>query len=259
MNMTEASANPFRLDDETALITGGGSGIGLGIARCMVRVGGRVVLVGRREDRLVQACAELGAMSSYVVHDVTRVEAAGDLVAAAQKAAGTNLTILINNAGGGIKKPAVETTSEEFQALFTTHVLAAHALTRAVIPTMVTQGKGSILFMSSMTAFLGMPLVMAYAAAKSAYLGMVSTLSAELCGKGVRVNAIAPGWILTDITRKGLDNDPPRKARVLTRIQMGRLGETEDVGWAAVYLCSPVAQYITGVTLPVDGGALVGF
>lgn len=251
--------NPFRLDNETALITGGGSGIGLGIARCMIQVGAKVVLIGRREERLAQACNELGPMSSYIAHDVTQVEFANDLIAAAEKAAQSPLTILINNAGMGLKKPAIDTTLDEFRSLFNTHVFAAYALTQAVVPKMVAQGKGSILFMSSMTAFMGMPLVMAYAAAKSAYFGMVSTLSAELCTKGIRVNAIAPGWILTDITRRGLDNDPPRKARVLTRIQMGHMGNPDDVGWAAVYLASPAAGYVTGVTLPVDGGALVGF
>lgn len=257
--MPSLTPNPFHLNNETALITGGGSGIGLGVARCMIHAGAKVVLVGRREERLTQACAELGPKSSYVVHDVTRVDAAEDLITTAEKAAQSPMTILVNNAGMGLKKPAIETTLEEFRSLFDTHVLAAHALTQAIVPGMLARGKGSILFMSSMTAFLGMPLVMAYAAAKSAYLGMVSTLSAELCVKGIRVNAIAPGWILTDITRKGLDNDPPRKSRVLTRIQMGKMGQPEDVGWAAVYLCSPAAGYVTGVTLPVDGGALVGF
>jgi gluconate 5-dehydrogenase len=257
--MTTASINPFRLDGETALITGGGSGIGLGIARCMVQAGAKVVLVGRREDQLIQACAELGALASYVAHDVTRLDAAGELVAAAQKVAQGPVTILVNNAGTHLKKPAAETSPEDFQGVLNTHVLAAHALTRALIPGMVAQGKGSILFTSSMAAFMGVPLVLAYAAAKSAYFGMVSTLSAELSAKGVRVNAIAPGWIFSEMSRKALESDPARKAKVLSRIQMGRMGEPADIGHAAVYLSSAAAGYVTGVTLPVDGGASVGF
>ena len=110
-----------------------------------------------------------------------------------------------------------------------------------------------------MAAYMGVPLVMAYAAAKSAYFGMVSTLSAELSGKGVRVNAIAPGWIFSEMSRKALESDPARKAKVLSRIQMGRMGDPSDIGNAAVYLSSPAAAYVTGVTLPVDGGASVGF
>jgi NAD(P)-dependent dehydrogenase (short-subunit alcohol dehydrogenase family) len=249
----------YSLDNETALITGGGTGIGLGVARCMVKAGAAVVLVGRRESELSKACAELGASASFVVQDITRFEEAPALVQRAEQSAGTAISILVNNAGTHLKKLAVDTTPEEFQAMFNTHVLAAHALASAVSPGMVARGRGSILFMSSMAAFMGVPMVMAYAAAKSAYFGMVSTLSAELSAKGVRVNAIAPGWIFSEMSRKALDNDPERKNKVMSRIQMGRMGSPEDIGWAAVYLCSPAAAYVTGVTLPVDGGAAVGF
>jgi gluconate 5-dehydrogenase len=251
--------NPFSLSGKAALITGGGSGIGLGIARCMVQAGARVVLVGRREEPLKAACAELGAMASFVAHDITRLDAAETLIQDAQRAANAPLTILVNNAGTHLKKFAVDTTPEELLSVFTTHVLAAHALTRVFV-TALPEGDGaSILFTSSMAAFMGVPQVMAYATAKSAYFGMVSTLSAELSAKGIRVNAIAPGWIFSDMTQKALDNDPPRKARVMSRIQMGRMGSPEDIGLAAVYLSSRAANYVTGVTLPVDGGAAVGF
>ena len=250
---------PFTLENETALITGGGTGIGLGIARCMVQNGARVVLVGRREEPLAKACADLGGQASFVAADITRLDAASELVATAAKVAQSPISILVNNAGTHLKKFAEDTTPEDFQNVLTTHVLAAHALTRAAIPGMLANGHGSILFTSSMAAFMGVPQVMAYAAAKSAYFGMVSTLSAELSAKGVRVNAIAPGWIFSDMTQQALDRDPARKARVLSRIQMGRMGSPEDIGWAAVYLSSPAASYVTGVTLPVDGGASVGF
>ena len=257
--MTTSSVPPFSLTGQTALITGGGTGIGLGMARCMVQSGARVVLVGRRQEELARAVAELGPMASFVAHDITKLDQAAELVAAAENAAQAPLTILVNNAGTHLKKFAVDTTPEEFQAVFTTHVLAAHALTRAVIPALKRSGQGAILFTSSMAAFMGVPQVLAYAAAKSAYFGMVSTLSAELSGQGVRVNAIAPGWIFSEMSKRALESDPARKAKVLSRIQMGRMGQPEDVGWAAVYLCSPAANYVTGVTLPVDGGAAVGF
>jgi gluconate 5-dehydrogenase len=250
---------PFTLENETALITGGGTGIGLGIARCMVQNGARVLLVGRREEPLAKACADLGGQASFVAADITRLDAAAELVATATKVAQSPISILVNNAGTHLKKFAEDTTPEDFQNVLTTHVLAAHALTRAAIPGMLANGHGSILFTSSMAAFMGVPQVMAYAAAKSAYFGMVSTLSAELSAKGVRVNAIAPGWIFSDMTQQALDRDPARKARVLSLIQMGRMGNPEDIGWAAVYLSSPAAAYVTGVTLPVDGGASVGF
>lgn len=251
--------NPFSLENETALITGGGTGIGLGIARCMVKSGARVVVVGRREEPLSIACKELGAAATHVIHDITSLDDAGSLVESAEKAAGGPISILVNNAGTHLKKPAVETTPAEFQAVITTHLIAAHALTRAILPGMTARGRGSILFTSSMAAFMGVPQVIAYAAAKSAFFGMVSTLSAEHASQGIRVNAIAPGWIFSEMSRKALESDPARRAKVLSRIQMGRMGEPDDVGWAAVYLSSPAAAYITGVTLPVDGGAAVGF
>ena len=104
-----------------------------------------------------------------------------------------------------------------------------------------------------------MPRVFAYTTAKSAYLGMVRSLAVDLSPKGVRVNAIAPGFIETDISRKAMEGDPQRKQKVLHRTPIGRFGTPEDVGWAAVYLSSPAAQFITGVVLPVDGGMLIGF
>lgn len=250
---------PFRLDGEIALITGGGTGIGFGIARCMILAGARVVLVGRRREQLARACTELGPRSSFVAHDITLFEAARDLADAAQHQAQGPVTILVNNAGIHLKRDAVDTTPEEFQAVLNTHVIAAHALTRAFVPSMEVQGHGSILFTSSMSAFMGVPRILAYSAAKSAYFGIVATLSAELAPKGIRVNAIAPGWIVSDMTQMALDNDPARKAKVMSRIQMGRMGKPEDIGWAAVYLSSPAAAYVTGITFPVDGGATAGF
>jgi gluconate 5-dehydrogenase len=251
--------NPFSLEGETALITGGGTGIGFGIARCMVKASARVVLVGRREEQLAHACAELGPQSQFVVHDITRLDAAGELVATAELRVQSAISILVNNAGTHLKKFAVDTTPAEFQSVLNTHVLAAHALTRAIAPGMIERAHGSILFISSMAAYMGVPQVVAYSAAKSACFGMVATLSAELSAKGVRINAIAPGWIYSEMSKAALDNDPDRKARVFSRIQMGRMGQPDDIGWTAVYLSSAAAGYVTGVTLPVDGGAAVGF
>lgn len=251
--------NLFQLDGQCALITGGGSGIGLGIASCMVQAGARVVLVGRRESALVEAVDKLGADASYLVQDITCEEELKDMPARTADLAGLPVSILVNNAGNHFKKPALETTSQDFQSIFDTHLLAAHALTRIFVPGMVERGTGSVLFISSVVAYMGVPMLIAYAAAKSAYFGMIGTLSAELAGQGVRVNGIAPGWIQSDMSRKALENDPARKAKVMGRIQMGRMGNPEDIGRAAVYLSSPAAGYVTGVTLPVDGGVVNSF
>jgi gluconate 5-dehydrogenase len=253
-----AFPDPYSLRNEVALITGGGTGIGLAIARAMHSAGARVVLAGRREGELAAAAKALGAGSSYIVHDVTRFDAAAALVDRVAAQAGP-ITCLVNNAGNNMKKPAVETTIADFEAILRTHVLGAHALTAAAARGMIERKRGSILFTASMASLFGIPLVIAYTAAKSAYVGMVKCYATELSPHGVRVNAIAPGWIETDMSRKALAGDPARRDRILGRTPMGRLGDPADIGWAAVYLSSPAARFVTGVVLPVDGGVSVGF
>jgi len=257
--MQSPSLPAFSLIGETALITGGGTGLGLGIATCLAAAGAKVVLVGRRSEELRNACADIGPLASFVPHDITQLDLAPQLVSAAEAAAGSPISILVNNAGIHVKKPAVDTTSEDFQSVLTTHVCAAHALTRAVLPDMLERRHGNILFTASMASLFGIPLVVAYSAAKSAYLGMTRTLAAEVSSQGVRVNAIAPGWIESAMMRKALSGDPKRMEKILGRTPTGGFGEPSDIGWAAVFLCSPAAKFITGAVLPVDGGASIGF
>ena len=157
-----------------------------------------------------------------------------------------------------LKKWAVDTSDDEFQNLMNVHVNAAFSLSRHAIPELKKTG-GSILFTASMTSFMGMTQVVAYSVAKSGYLGFVRALSAELAEDGVRVNAIAPGWIKTPMLENAVNSDPARKAKILGRTPMNRFGEPEDIGNAAVYLSSPAANFVTGVILPVDGGAVSGF
>jgi gluconate 5-dehydrogenase len=248
----------FSLAGEIALITGGGSGLGLAIARCFVQAGAKVVIVGRRESVLQAAVLQLGAAAAYRVHDITQLNRAAALVDDIASAVGP-ISILVNNAGIHLKKPVEQTSAAEFQSVLDAHVLGAFELSRAVIPGMKQAQHGSILFMASMTALIGQPLVVAYAAAKSAYLGMMRTLASELAPAGIRVNAIAPGWIESDTLKQAMHNAPERQQKILARTPMGRFGKPDDIGWAAAYLCSPAAQFITGVVLPVDGGALIGF
>ena len=250
--------DPFRLDGEVALITGGGSGLGLGMARAMHAAGAKVVLVGRRAEMVRTAAEQLGEGAYWEAADVTEFAALPALVERVVAKTG-KVSILLNNAGINFKKLAVDTSVDDFSTMLDTHVLAAHALTKAVLPGMIAAGHGSILFTASMTSLIGMPGVIAYSAAKSAYVGMVRALSCEVAGQGVRVNAIAPGWIESPMLRRALDGDHARSNRILQRTPMGRFGEAEDIGLAAVYLCSPAAKFVTGILLPVDGGASQGF
>ena len=248
----------FNLGGQTALITGGGTGLGLGMAKCFTVAGAKVVLLGRRQDELAKARSALGENAFMLPGDITKLESLPALVEKSEQLAGP-ISILVNNAGVHLKKPALETSDAEFASVLQTHVFGAFALSREVGRRMAARERGNILFTASMASLFGIPLVVAYAAAKSAYVGMVRTLAVELGGKGVRVNAIAPGWIESDMMNKALSGDPARRAKILGRTPLNRFGTPDDIGWAAVYLCSPAAGFVTGVVLPVDGGASVGF
>jgi gluconate 5-dehydrogenase len=228
------------------------------MAECFVKSGARVVLVSRNEAKLQAAVQHLGPQVSYEVADLTDLKSMESVVNRISARAGP-ISILINSAGNHLKKPALDTSDDEFAAILNTHVNGAFALTRMVAAGMIERRHGSILFIASMAALIGIPLVAAYSAAKSAHLGLVRGLAAEWSSLGVRVNGIAPGWIETDMLRKALAGDEDRAARILRRTPMQRFGSLQDVGWAAVYLCSPAAAFVTSVILPVDGGASVGF
>jgi gluconate 5-dehydrogenase len=252
------SISAFNLAGQTALITGGGTGLGLGMAKCLVASGAKVILVGRRKEELDKASESLGQNAFALVGDVTKLETIPLLVQQAEKLGGA-ISILINNAGIHLKKDAVETSDAEFAAVMQTHVFGAFALTREIARGMIERKNGSILFTASMASLFGINKVVAYSAAKSAYIGLVRTLAVEFGASGVRVNAIAPGWIHSEMSAKALDGDPARKSKILGRTPLNRLGDADDIGWAAVYLCSPAAKFITGVVLPVDGGVSIGF
>jgi NAD(P)-dependent dehydrogenase (short-subunit alcohol dehydrogenase family) len=245
----------FSLEGRVAIVTGGGSGLGFGIACAIIAAGARVAITGRREDTLREAAAASGA--SYYVHDVADDAAAG-FVQRVQEDLGP-VSILVNNAGNHLKKPAIDTSDDEFRAVIDTHVTGGFRLSRAVLPGMLRSGKGSILFIASMASFLGIPQVAAYSAAKSALVGLVRSLAAEVSPGGVRVNAIAPGWIETPMLRRAIAGDGERRKKILSRTPMGRFGLASEVGDAAVYLCSDAASFVNGVVLPVDGGGSIGF
>jgi NAD(P)-dependent dehydrogenase (short-subunit alcohol dehydrogenase family) len=132
-------------------------------------------------------------------------------------------------------------------------------MSREVVKQMLVQKSGSIINISSMAAMYGLPKVIAYTASKSAIEGMTKAMASELSPHGIRINAIAPGFIATDMSAKALNDDPERKQKVLSRTPMGYLGETADIGEAALFLASDGAKYITGVSLRVDGGNAIGF
>lgn len=248
----------FDLSEQTIIVTGGGSGIGLGMAECMVTQGAKVILVGRNEEKLQAAVGKLGELAVYAAHDITNLRSNAEFIERMESEHG-EITTLVNNAGTHLKKNAEEVTDDEFQHLMQTHVNAAFSLARECGKRMIKRGRGHILFTASMASYMGIPKVIAYTAAKSAHLGLVRGLAADFSPHGVRVNAIAPGWIHSEMMHKAVNSDPERKAKILSRTPMHDFGDPEDIGWAAVYLCSPAAKFVNGVSLPVDGGAAIGF
>lgn len=248
----------FELKGQRALVTGGGSGIGLAIAGCLADAGAEVILVGRDAAKLAAAVSEIGPLAKAAVHDVTDLAAAPAFAERVEREFGP-VDILVNNAGINMKKPALETTDAEMQKIFDTNVFGSFALSRAFGRGMLARKRGNVLFIASMATLMGIPGVVAYSAAKSGIGGIVRTLAMEWSPSGVRVNAIAPGWIETAMSRKAMAGDPERKRKVLSRTPAGTFGRPEDVGYAAVYLSSPAAAYVTGVVLPVDGGTSIGF
>ncbi|HWR08677.1 SDR family NAD(P)-dependent oxidoreductase [Sporomusa sp.] len=253
------SQNAFSLAGRTAVITGGLTGLGLAMTECMIAAGAKVVAVSSNSgEKFQEKFEEFGEKLAYYQFDVTDTDHAQELADKIIKEQGP-VHFLCNNAGNHCKKPIEDMSVEDFTSVLNVHLVGAFALTKAFVPYMKQQRQGSIIFIASMTSFIGQPYVTGYATAKAGYLGMVHTLASELGNDGIRVNAIAPGWIDTFMFRQATDKDPQRKAKIFGRIPMNKVGDPKDIGWAAVYLCSDAAAYVSGICLPVDGGALIGF
>jgi NAD(P)-dependent dehydrogenase (short-subunit alcohol dehydrogenase family) len=255
---TPVANNIFSLEGNLALITGGGSGIGFYIAQCFVAAGARVVLTGRRESVLQEAVAALGSKASYRVNDVTQLDTIPALIEDIENTVG-EIDILVNNAGINMKKHAVEVSNEDFDRIVQTNLHAVFAVTRECGKRMIARKRGSIIMITSMAALYGIDRVVAYTASKSAVGGMVKALTTEFSPYNVRVNAIAPGFIETPMMLTAMNGDPARRDKAMDRTPMGTWGKPDDIGWAAVFLASQAAKFITGVSLPVDGGNSIGF
>jgi NAD(P)-dependent dehydrogenase (short-subunit alcohol dehydrogenase family) len=249
---------PTAQEKRIALITGGGSGIGLAIAKKFVIAGIHTVIVGRDQQKLTAAAEELGPACYPIPADLNDLAAIPALVQQVIDRFG-RIDILVNNAGINMKKEFTDVTDEDFDRILHTNVKAVFALSREVVKTMLPLGKGNIINISSMASQYGIPKVIAYTAAKSAIEGMTRAMAVELSPMGILVNCIAPGFIATDMSAKALNGDAERKQKVFSRTPLGRLGDPGDIGDAALFLASDQAKYLTGVVLPVDGGNSIGF
>lgn len=241
-----------------AIVTGGGSGLGFAIAQKFIENGITTIISGRDIQKLDAAKNKLGENCHALPIDLNDLSIIPSFVQTILKQFG-QIDILVNNAGINMKKEFTEVTDEEFLQVITTNLLAVFALSREVVKHMLQRKTGSIINISSMAAQYGLPKVIAYSASKTAIDGMTRAMAVELSPKGIRVNAIAPGFIYSDMTDKALNNDPERKEKVFSRTPMGIMGQPEDIGNAALYLAGDAAKFVTGVVLPVDGGNSIGF
>lgn len=249
----------FGLRGKTALVTGGGSGLGKAIAACLAQSGARVIIAGRREDVLLEAAAEIGHGCATMTVDLTDIPQISAFEDALHAKFGP-IDILIDNAGNTLRKPFEDSTMAEFDSIFDVHVRGVLELNRACIKRLIViERAGSITFTSSMTAYIGQSFVSGYTISKTAINGVVRGFSAEFANRNIRVNGVALGWIDTDLYRKAIAGDLPRQQKILGRIPMNKLGRPEDIGCAWAFLASPAAAYVTGQVLLVDGGGATGF
>ena len=243
---------------KTAIVTGGGSGLGFAIAEKFTQSGIQTIIVGRDEGKLKTAKEQLGENCFFKSCDLTNLSSIPAFIENIISEFG-HIDILVNNAGINMKKDFTEVTDEEFQSIITTNLCSVFAMSREVVRHMLTKGSGNIINISSMAAQYGLPKVIAYSASKTAIDGMTRAMAVELSPKGIRVNAIAPGFIYSAMTDTALNSDPERKAKVFGRTPMGHMGQPSDIGEAALFLATDTSKYITGVVLPVDGGNSIGF
>jgi 2-deoxy-D-gluconate 3-dehydrogenase len=251
------NAAPFDLSGRTALVTGCRRGIGKAAAVALAAAGADIVgvSVSLEEGSEVGAAVEAYGRSFAAYRcDLGNRAEVRELVAAVRRDH-ERIDILVNNAGTIARVPAAEHPDELWDHVLEVNLTAQFILAREFGREMVARGSGKIVFVASLLSFQGGITVPGYTASKSGVAGLAKALANEWAPHGVNVNAVAPGYVQTDNTQ-ALRDDPVRFEQILTRIPAGRWAEPEDIAGAVVFLCSPAADYVDGVVLPVDGGWL---
>ena len=250
------TSNLFDLSGKVAIVTGGNGGIGLGMARGLAEAGAAIAVVGRNEAKSAVAAAELkarGAKTIAVTADVTDRAAVADMVARTLRELG-RIDILVNNAGINIRKPPHALDPAEWDAVIRTNLTSAFLCSQAVHPAMKQAGGGKIINIGSMMSIFGASFAPAYAASKGGIVQFTRSCAVGWAADHIQANAILPGWIDTDLTRRAREEVDGLHDKVLARTPAARWGAIDDFAGIAVFLASPASNFVTGAAIPVDGG-----
>jgi 2-dehydro-3-deoxy-D-gluconate 5-dehydrogenase len=246
----------FSLSGRVAVVTGGNGGIGLGIARGLARAGAQVVVAARNAEKSDAAVLEIrsaGHLALSIAVDVTdsaSVQALADQTIARCG----RLDILVNNAGINIRKPPQELSLEEWRKVLDTNLTSAFLCSQSCYPNMRKGGGGKIINIGSMMSLFGASFASAYGASKGGIVQLTKSLAVAWAADNIQVNAILPGWIDTELTRRARREVPGLNERVLARSPSGRWGGMDDFEGIAVFLASDASAFVTGAAIPVDGG-----
>ena len=242
----------MRLANKIAIVTGGGSGIGRGVALAFVREGAKVVIAGRDQKKLDNAAREIGPACLAHRADISDASAINSLVAATLQKFGS-IHILVNNAGLLLPGTAESHSEDEWKQTFDVNVRGIWLLARAVLPHMRAGGGGSIINIASVLSLVAARNRVAYSASKGAVLAMTRAMALDHAAEKIRVNCICPGIVDTEMVARFSMDENARRQRIAMH-PMGRFGQPEDIAQAAVFLASDESSWITGAAFPVDGG-----
>ena len=245
----------FNLSGKVALVTGGNGGIGLGMAQGLADAGAAILVAGRNDEKNAAAVATLvesGSDAAAATADVTDETAVAAMVEAALSRWG-RLNILVNNAGINIRKEPQELSLDEWRSVLDTNLTSAFLCSQAVYPYMAANGGGKIINIGSMMSIFGAAFTPAYASSKGGIVQLTKATATAWAKHNIQVNAVLPGWIDTDLTRRGRREVEGLHERVLARTPAGRWGQPADMAGIAVFLSGPASDFVTGTAIPVDG------
>ena len=245
-----------KIKDKIALVTGAADGIGLAIAKRFASEGAKVAMVDIQEKKCVEearAIESLGGEVRPISCDVGNSENVSAAVEETIEHFGT-VDIMCNNAAIALGVTITEMSEEDWNKVIEINLTGAFLCSKAVYPNMKTRGSGKIINIGSMTSIFGLDWAVAYASSKGGIVQLTKTLAVSWAKDGIQANSILPGWIHTDLTQGIKDNFQNRYDHILSRIPEGRWGEPGDLSGTAVFLASSASDYVTGVSIPVDGG-----